>query len=175
MVKIWVYFYKSIWIAIFVFLKKFFVPKAYVFESFRWGIIPLDCVGFPFRTSKLKNDINYIKCKFSHRFGKVCRWLNMYYSKIRIITFRKVIIMFIWIILKNLLWTNRKCNFCQYWIIVACIYLIAFVIAFGEIFLSNILRIFLKKFSKKFVNFFSYYVHVKNLAKNVIFKKIEIH
>ncbi len=51
----------------------FFVPKTYVFESFKWGIIPLDFVGFPFRTFKLKNDISYIKYKFSHRFGKVCR------------------------------------------------------------------------------------------------------
>jgi hypothetical protein len=33
----------------------------------------MDFVGFPFRTSKLKNDINYIIYNFSHRFGKVCR------------------------------------------------------------------------------------------------------
>jgi hypothetical protein len=44
-------------------------------------------VGFPFRTFKLKNGINYIKYKFPHRFGKVYRWLNMYYSNIRIIIF----------------------------------------------------------------------------------------
>jgi len=42
----------------------------------------MDFVGFPFRTSKFKNDINYIKYKISHRFGKVCRGLNMYYLKI---------------------------------------------------------------------------------------------
>ncbi len=64
----------------------FFVPKTYiVFKNFRWAIIHMDFVDFPFRISKFKNDINYIKYKFSHRFGKVFRWLNMHYSKIRII------------------------------------------------------------------------------------------
>jgi hypothetical protein len=47
----------------------------------------MDFVSFPFKTSKLKNDINYIKYKFSHRFGKVYKWLNMYCLKIKIITF----------------------------------------------------------------------------------------
>ncbi len=129
----------------FLFVFQFLCPKKYVFESFRWGIILLDFMGFPFRTSNFKNDINYIKCKFSHRFGNVCRWLNMYYSKIKIITFFNVITMFIWINLKNLVWTCRECNFCWYWTTVTSIYLIVFVIAFGEIFLSNILGIFLKK------------------------------
>jgi hypothetical protein len=50
----------------------------------------MDFIGFPCRTSKVKNDINYIKYKFSHRFGKVCRGLNMYYSNIRIIIIKKV-------------------------------------------------------------------------------------
>jgi len=57
----------------FCFFFNLFIPKAYAFESFKWDIIPMDFVGFPFRTSKLKNDINYIKYKFSHKFGKVCR------------------------------------------------------------------------------------------------------
>jgi hypothetical protein len=47
----------------------------------------MDFEGFPFRTSKLKNNISYIKYKFSHKFEKVCKLLNMYYSKIKIITF----------------------------------------------------------------------------------------
>ncbi len=106
----------------FCFLFNFFVPKTHVFESFRWGIIPVDFVGFPFRTSKLKNNISYIKYKFSHRLRKVCRWLNMYYSKIRIIIFFKVTTMFIWIILKNHVWTWKKCNFYRYWATVTCIY-----------------------------------------------------
>jgi hypothetical protein len=131
---------------------KFFVPKTYVFESFRWGIIPLDFVGFCFRTSKLKNDISYIKCKFSHRFGKVCRWLKMYYSKIKIVAFLKVLTMFIWIILMNLVWTCKECNFRWYWTTITCIYPIAFVIAFWEIFLFNIFGIFLKIIIK-FKNF----------------------
>jgi hypothetical protein len=50
----------------------------------------MDFVSFPFRTLNLKNHINYIKYKFSHRFGKVCRLLNMYYSKIIIMTFKKI-------------------------------------------------------------------------------------
>jgi hypothetical protein len=92
------------------------------FGSFRWGIIPLDFVNFPFRTSKFKNDINYIKYKFSHRFGMVCRWLNMYYSKIKIIIYLKIITMSIWIILNNLIWTCRECNVCHYWAIILCIH-----------------------------------------------------
>ncbi len=105
----------------------FFGAKACVFESFRWGIIPLDFVGFPFKTSKFKNDINYIKYKISHRFGKVCKWLSTYYSKIKIIIFLKITTMSIWIILKNLVWTYRECNFCHYWTIVSCIHPILFV------------------------------------------------
>ncbi len=70
----------------------------------------MDFVGFSFRTSKLKNGINYIKYKFSHRFGKVCQSLNVDYSKIRIIIFFKVTTMSIWIILKNLVWTYRECK-----------------------------------------------------------------
>jgi hypothetical protein len=54
----------------------------YVFESFKWGIIPLDFVGFFLGLTNFLNDINYIMYKFSQRFGKVCRWLNMYYSNI---------------------------------------------------------------------------------------------
>jgi hypothetical protein len=82
----------------------------------------MDFVGFPFRTSKLKNDVNYIKYKFSHKFEKVCRWLSMYYSNIRIISFVKVTTMSIWIILKNFIWTCKECNFYQYWGTIACIY-----------------------------------------------------
>jgi hypothetical protein len=100
-----------------------FCPKNIFFESFRWNIIHMDFVGFPFRTFKLKNDISYIKYKFSHRFGKVSKWMNMYYSKIKIITFFKVTTMFIWIILKNLVWTCKKCNFWWYRTTIACIYL----------------------------------------------------
>jgi len=96
MVKIWSYFHKSIWVPIFICFQ-FLCPKNIFFKSFRWGIIPLDFVGFPFRTSKFKNDINYIKYNFSHRFGNVFKWLNMYYSNIRIIIFFKITIMFIWI------------------------------------------------------------------------------
>jgi hypothetical protein len=47
----------------------------------------MDFMGFPFKTFKFKNDMIYINYKFLHKFQKVCRWLNMYYSKIRIITF----------------------------------------------------------------------------------------
>jgi hypothetical protein len=71
-------------------LYNLFVSKTYVFESFGWGIILMDFVGFPFKTSKLKNDISYIKYKFSHKFGKVCRGLNKYYSKIKIIILENV-------------------------------------------------------------------------------------
>ncbi len=87
-------------------------PKSNFFESFRWGIIPLDLMGFSFRTSKSKNDINYIKYQFSHRFGKVCRWLNVYHSNIRILIFYKVTTMSIWIILRNLVWAYNECIFC---------------------------------------------------------------
>jgi hypothetical protein len=121
MVKIWPYFHKSIWVAIFFFFQ-FLCPKNIFFLSFRWGIIPMNFVGFPFRTSKFKNEINYIKYKFSHRFQKVCRWLNIYYSNIIIITFKKITTTSIWIIFKNLVSTCKECNFYQYWAIIACIY-----------------------------------------------------
>jgi hypothetical protein len=104
------------------FVFQFICFKNICFGSFRWGIIPLDFVSFPFKTSKSKNDINYIKYKFSHRFGMVCKWLNMYYSKIKIITFSKVITMSIWIILNNLVQTCRECNLCHYPAIILCIH-----------------------------------------------------
>jgi hypothetical protein len=80
-------------------------------------------VGFPFSNSKFKNDINYIKYKFWHWFGKVCNGLNMYYSKIKMTIFFKVTTMSIWIILKNLVWTCKECKNCQKWTIWLCIYL----------------------------------------------------
>jgi hypothetical protein len=107
MVKIWPYFHKSIWVAIFVcFSKK--LSQKHILKKFKWGILFMAFLGFPFKTSKLKNDISYIKYKFSHKFGKVCRGLNMYYSEIRIIIFFEVTIMSIWIILKNLVWTCKE-------------------------------------------------------------------
>ncbi len=121
MVKIWSYFHKSIWVGI-LFFFNLFVSKTYVFKSFRQNIIFLDFVGFPFKISKLKNDISYIKYKFSHRFEKVCRWLNMYYSKIGITIFFKLTTMFTWIILKNLVWTYEECNFFCYWATAPCIH-----------------------------------------------------
>jgi hypothetical protein len=30
------------------------LSQKHFFESFKWGIIPMDFVGFPFRTSKFK-------------------------------------------------------------------------------------------------------------------------
>jgi len=73
----------------FYFYFHFFGPKNIFFESFTWVIIHMVFVGFPFKASKLKNDVRYIKYKVSHGFGKVCMWLNMYYSKIIIVTFLK--------------------------------------------------------------------------------------
>jgi hypothetical protein len=81
-------------------------------------------VGFPFKTSKLKNDINF-KYKFSHRFGKVCKGLNIYYSKIIIIIIFKITTKSIWIILKNLVWICRECKNCRKWTTWLCIYPLA--------------------------------------------------
>ncbi len=122
MVKFWPYFHKSIWVAIFILFFQVFCPKNIFFESLRWGIIFMEFVSFFLRLSNFFNDINYIKYKFSHRFKKVCRWLNMYYSNIRIIIIFKVTTMSIWIILKNIVWTCKECNFCQYWTTIAYIY-----------------------------------------------------
>jgi len=52
----------------------------------------------------------------------VCRWLDMYYSKIRIIIFFKIISMSIWIIINNLIWTCRECNVYHYWAVILCIH-----------------------------------------------------
>ncbi len=44
MVKIWSYFHKSIWVAIFVcFSKK--LSQKHFFDNFRWGIVPMDFVA----------------------------------------------------------------------------------------------------------------------------------
>jgi hypothetical protein len=43
----------------FLFVFQFLCPKSIFFESFIWGIIHMDFVGCPFRTSKLKNDIKF--------------------------------------------------------------------------------------------------------------------
>jgi hypothetical protein len=77
----------------------------------------LDFMNLPFSTSKFKNDISYI-----NKFGMVCRWLNMYYSKIKIIIFFKVITISIWIILNNLIWICKECNVCHYWATIVCIH-----------------------------------------------------
>jgi hypothetical protein len=58
--------------------------------------------------------------------------------------------------------------------------MLVFLTTFGEIFLEYSWNIFEKIFQIFFIklNFFSYYfikVHVKNLAKTVLFKKIKIH
>jgi hypothetical protein len=106
----------------FLFIFQIFYPKSIFFECFTWVIIHMDFVGFPFRTSKLKNNISYIKYKISHRFGKVCRWLNMYYSKIRIIIFLKITIVFFWIIKKNLVWIHTNYNFFFFWSVRLCIH-----------------------------------------------------
>jgi hypothetical protein len=49
--------------------------------------------------------------------------MNMYYSNIKIVAFKKGKTMSIWIILKNLIWTYWECNFCQYWDTQSCIHL----------------------------------------------------
>jgi len=89
MIKIWPYFHKSIWITIFCLFSNFLCSKVIFLKSFRWDIILLNFVGFLFKNFKFKNYINYVKYKFSHKFGKVCKWLNMYYSNIKIIIQQK--------------------------------------------------------------------------------------
>ncbi len=106
----------------FLFVFQIFCPKIIFFESFWCGIIPLDFMGFFYKTSKSKIDFSYIKYQFSHRFGKVCRWLNMYYSNIRILIFFKITTMSIWIILKNLICIYKECIFCRFWTTIPCIH-----------------------------------------------------
>jgi len=113
MVKIWPYFHSPFELQ-FLFVFKKNCPKNIFFEIFRWGIILLDFMSFSFRTCKSKNDISYIKYQFSHRFGKVYRWLNMYYSNTKILIFLKITIMSMWIISKNLVWTYRECIFATF-------------------------------------------------------------
>jgi hypothetical protein len=104
----------------------FFVPKKYFLKVLDGALFLWTLWVFLLGLPNLKNDINYIKYKFSHRFGKVCRWLNMYYSNIIIILFFKVTTMSICIILNNLVWTYRECNFCHYLVIVPCIHLMLY-------------------------------------------------
>jgi len=116
-VKIWPYFHKSIWVAIFVcFSISLF--QEHFFENFTWGIIHMDFVGFTFRTYKFKNDMNYINTSFHIDLGMfIGDW---------IITFKKVTTMFIWIIIKNLVWPHWEYNFCWYWATLPCIHPKAF-------------------------------------------------
>jgi hypothetical protein len=107
----------------FYFIFNFFVPKAYFLKVLDGALFIWTLWVFLLELPNLKHDINYIKYKFSHRFGKVFRWLNMYYSKIKIITFKKVTTMSIWIILNNLVWTCKKCNSYWYQDTIACNYL----------------------------------------------------
>jgi hypothetical protein len=58
MIKIRPYFHKSLRVAI-LFIVQFFCPKSIFFENFTWRNIHMDFVGCHFRTSKLKNDINF--------------------------------------------------------------------------------------------------------------------
>jgi len=53
----------------FLFLKKI-VPKAFFLKFLDKA---LDFMGFFLGLPNQKNDINYIKYQFSHRFGKVCK------------------------------------------------------------------------------------------------------
>jgi hypothetical protein len=127
----------------FFFVFQFLCPKSIFFESFRWGNILLDFVGFPFRTSKLKLTSTTLNVSFHIDLGRfVGDWTCIIQRLGYIVTFFKAITMFIWIILNNLVWTCNKGNFCWYWTIVTCIYLSAFVTAFGEIFLYNIFGLF---------------------------------
>jgi hypothetical protein len=124
MVKIWPYFS---WVHmnynfLFKFFFQVFCPKKYCLKVLDGALFLWNLWVFFLGLSNFLNDISYIKYKFSHKFGKVCRWLNMYYSKIRIIIFSKVTTMSIWFILNNFVWTCRECNFCQYWAIVTYIY-----------------------------------------------------
>jgi hypothetical protein len=71
----------------FCFFSIFLSQKKKILKALHGSFIHLDFMGFPFRTSKFKNDINYMKYKFSHKFENVYMWMDMYYSKIRIVTF----------------------------------------------------------------------------------------
>jgi hypothetical protein len=106
----------------FLFIFQKICPKSIFFESFKWAIIHMDFVAFPFRTSKLKNNISYSKYKLSHRFGKVYRWLSTYYWKVVIITFFQTTTMSIWIIFKNLVLTHRDYKFYHFWGTRLCIH-----------------------------------------------------
>jgi len=43
------------------FIFQFLCSKNIFFKNFAWAIIHMHFVGFPFKTSKFKNDLNYIK------------------------------------------------------------------------------------------------------------------
>ncbi len=106
----------------FYFVFKFFVPKAYFLKVLDGTVFLWILWVFLLRLPNLKNDISYIKYTFSHRFVKVCKGLNIYYSNFRIIIKKKVISMSIWIIFNNLVWTCKKCKNYRKWAIWLCIY-----------------------------------------------------
>jgi hypothetical protein len=107
----------------FFFVFFFFGPKNICFGTFKISHYSYGFCEFSFQDFQvLKNNISYIKYKFSHRFGKICRWLSMYYSKIRIMTFFKATNVSIWIILKNLVWIRKDYDFYHFWAIPLCIH-----------------------------------------------------
>jgi hypothetical protein len=54
----------------FLFIFQFFCPKSIFFESFRWGIIPLDRVGFFLRLPNLKMTLVTLNTSFHIDLGR---------------------------------------------------------------------------------------------------------
>ncbi len=99
-----------------------FVPKAYILEVLDGALFFWTLWVFLLRLPNQEMTSTTFNTRFHIDLGWVCKWLNMYYSKIRIIIFLKIITISIWIILNNLAQTCRECNLCCYWTIILCIH-----------------------------------------------------
>jgi hypothetical protein len=115
MVKIWLYFHKSIWVAIFVYFsiplsQKHMFLKALHGSLFIWTLW-IFFSGFP----NLKMTSATLNTSFHIDLGRFVGDWQCIIQKIKIIFFSKVKTMSNWIIKKNLLWTYKECNCCRYW------------------------------------------------------------
>jgi hypothetical protein len=106
----------------FCFFKKILCPKSIFLEVLNGALFLWTLWIFLLGLPNLKNKSVTLNTSFHIDLGWFVGDLNMYYSKIKIIIFLKIITMSIWIILNNFIWTCKECNVCHYWAIIRWIH-----------------------------------------------------
>jgi hypothetical protein len=133
----------------FIFIFQFPCPKSICFSNFyirhySYGLCEFWI--FLLWLSNLKMKLITLNTSFHIDLGRfVCDWTNI------IQIFKKVTTMFIWIILKNLVWTYRECNFCQYWVTILCIHPNKIIIIW-QLIVKTIKLLYYQQIRRLFVN-----------------------